>query len=215
MKNILILLFLLTSFGLMSQNPSTPDTTLRAPKADSASISPAPPSAPAVPAVPKTPRVRKDTRPFRDRIDADISTSYWANSQQSSFNASLLISYMFPKIVSIGAGPVYVYSHRKDADADLNGFGGQVFVQARLLKFFHLWTSYQGLKNQYITQITYNPVSYVRESGYVDSWYAGAGLNLRLGKRGGFSVSVLYDFLYNKGTSPYPNAWSYQFGFGL
>ncbi len=163
----------------------------------------------------QTARVRKDNRPLKDRILWDFSTTFWANRQQVLFNASILVSYKFPKIFSVGTGPVYVFSYRKDADVSLNGIGAQVFVKAQLLKFFYLWTSYQGLSNQYITEVNMNPVSFTWNRGYVDSWFAGAGINLRLGRRFGINVSAVYDFLYNSTDSPYTSAFVYQFGFSF
>lgn len=206
-----VLLFVI-SFSGFTQQPVQADTTTGTKKNDSI-VKPVVASQPQSVANQQKKHIRKDTRPLKDRIDWDFSTSFWASKQQAYFNASILVSYKFPKILSIGTGPVYVFSHRKDADVNLNGFGGQLFARAQLLKFFYLWTSYQGLSNQYLTDVKLDPVSYTWNRSYVDSWYAGAGVNVRFGRRFGVNLSVLYDFLYDKTQSPFYNDFIFQVGF--
>jgi hypothetical protein len=213
-KLILLVFFLIPAIYSHCQDPGKPDTTFIKTKSDSLQQPVQTTQATTAPKQ-QTAHVRKDNRPLRDRILWDFNTSFWANRQQVLFNASILVSYKFPKILSIGTGPVYVFSYRKDADVSLNGFGAQVVVKAQLLKFFYLWTSYQGLSNQYITEVTTNPVSFTWNRGYVDSWFAGAGVNLRLGRRFGINLSAVYDFLYNSTDSPYTSAFIYQFGFSF
>ena len=60
-----------------------------------------------------------------------------------------------------------------------------------------------------------SPVSFTWNNRYVDSWFIGAGFNIRLGRRFGINISALYDFLYNKSESPYYSAFIYQFGFSF
>jgi len=83
-------------------------------------------------------------------------------------------------------------------------------VKAQLLKFFYLWTEYQGIDNQYISD--WNPVTLSSE--YVDSWFIGAGVNIRPGKRLGINMSVLYDLLHGS-DSPYSGATTYRLGFSF
>ena len=208
---ILLCLIGLTGF---SQQPVVADSAKNHPKPDSVKqAAPVVKTAEAQRQQVKQPK--KDMRPLKDRIDVNFSTSFWASSWQAYFNASILVTYRFPKILSLGAGPLYVFSHRKDVEVNLNGFGGQVIARAQLLKFFYLWTSYQGISNQYLTDVKTNPVSYTWNRNYVDSWYAGAGVNIHLGRRFGFNFSVLYDFLYDPVQSPFHSNVSYQVGFGF
>ncbi|MCX6279710.1 MAG: hypothetical protein NT004_16700 [Bacteroidetes bacterium] len=215
MKRLTFLVaIIITCMTAHSQQPVRPDSTANLIKPDS--VKRAVETGQVQPVKKQhTAHVRKDTRPLKDRIDWDFNTSFWVNTQQVFFNASILISYKFPKTFSVGAGPVYVFTYRKDVEASLNGIGGQVFAKARLLKFFYLWTAYQGLSNQYLTEVTVSPVSFTWNHRYVDSWFVGAGFNIRLGRRFGINISALYDFLYDKSESPYYNAFIYQFGFSF
>jgi hypothetical protein len=158
----------------------------------------------------KIKKPRRDTRPLSQRIDFDINTSFWANTSQVFSEFSVLVSYRFPKILSVGAGPVYILNYDRQADKNLNGWGGKVFARAQLLRFFYLWTEYQGISNQFIAE--YNPI--VKKTEYVDSWFAGAGLTIRISRRSGFTFSVLYDILHGS-SSPYYSPVVYRVGFGF
>ena len=213
----LVFIFLILTTGLLSQNPVNTDTLTKkseAPRPDTLV------KATTVPAgqqqqvqqqkQAQKKTVRKDTRPLKDRIDIDLNTSFWINPSQVSGEISLLVSYRFPKILSIGTGPTYIFNYQRATEKNLNGLGGKVFVKAQLLKFFYLWTEYQGIDNQYISD--WNPVTL--SSGYVDSWFIGAGVNIRLGKRSGINMSVLYDLLHGS-DSPYSSATTYRLGFSF
>jgi hypothetical protein len=208
---LLITVFIFTIQGLVAQNPATPDTLVKKNiTITSDTVIKVEPVAPKQQEQPKQARVRKDTRPLKDRIDFDLNTSFWTNTRQVSGEISLLISYRFPKILSIGAGPTYIYNYQRDVDKNLNGWGGKVFAKAQLLKFFYVWTEYQGISNQYISD--WDPVTIDHE--YVDSWFVGAGLNIRLGRSSGINVSVLYDLLHGS-SSPYNSATTYRLGFSF
>lgn len=157
----------------------------------------------------------RDTRPISQRIDFDIYTSFWANSSSTFFEFSPVIAYKFPKIVSIGAGPTYVYNHDRINDVDLNGWGGKVFSRAQLTKWFYVYTEYQGINNQYISGINGTTLEVTKSKEYVDSWFLSLGLNIRLTKRHGINFQALYDVLYDENTSPYYGAWTYRIGFGF
>lgn len=211
-KTYIILLILLALVaGTFAQNTAATDTVIKKSEAVTTDTSHKQP-----PAVQKqqqqvsTPHVRKDTRPLKDRIDFDLNTSFWFNPSQVFGELSLLISYRFPKILSIGAGPTYIMNYQRNVERNLNGFGGKIFVRAQLLKFFYLWTEYQGIENQYITNL--NPLTFGKE--YVNSWFVGAGVNIRLGRRFGINMAVLYDILHGS-ASPYYSATTYRFGFSF
>ena len=213
MKRILFLfaLFLLTTMGIFAQTAATPDTLAKkkvAVYADTTvNVGPAVQKQQEQPA--KT-HVRRDTRPLKDRIKFDLNTSFWSNASVVSGQISLLVSYHFPKILSIGTGPTYLFNYNRGPNKNLNGWGGTVFARAQFLKFLYVWTEYQGIDNQYITN--WNPVTVGKE--YVDSWFVGAGCNIRLGTRSGINLAVLYDLLHGS-SSPYSSATTYRVGFSF
>ena len=189
MKTLFIALALLAAPILMNAQQPVTDTTKRV--ADTVKAVPAHTVQPVASATTTTttqPKQRKDTRPLKDRIDFNINTGFWANSGQATGELMVLVSYRFPKILSIGAGPTYVYSYQYNVSKSLSGYGGKIFARAQLLKFIYLWTEYQGLSNQYVSG--YNPVT--TDRAYSDSWFWGAGLNFF-----GINVSVMYDILHD------------------
>jgi hypothetical protein len=225
MKTILITTIFNFIFcaGILAQNPTIPDSLVKKQTSHPDSVPPAaqqvqqvqqnqPAQAPQQIAEqqPREKKPRKDTRPLSQRIDFDINTSFWANTNQVFSEFMVLVSYRFPKILSIGAGPTYILNYDRKADVNLNGWGGKLFVRAQLLRFFYVWTEYQGISNQYIA--AYDPI--VKEKDYVDSWFFGAGLNIRMGRRSGINFSVLYDVLHGS-SSPYYSPVIYRVGFGF
>ena len=217
MKNSpqLILIFLIMAGGLMAQNPITPDTLVK--KNETLrpdTIAKTKATVPTQQAQPAKTKVRKDTRPLKDRINFDLNTSFWINSSQVFGEISLLVSYRFPKILSIGTGPVYTFNYQRGDKKNLNGWGGKVFARAQLLKFFFLWTEYQGIDNQYRSGYDANNHA-IYSHAYVDSWFLGAGVNIRLGRRFGINMSVLYDVLYDKTYSAYYSPTVYRVGFSF
>jgi hypothetical protein len=156
-----------------------------------------------------------DSRPFFQRLDFDINTSFWINPSSTFFEFSPVVAYRFPKIISIGAGPAYIYNRDRKQEVNLSGWGGKVFSRARLTKWFYAYTEYQGINNQYISGINSSTNEVKKSKEYVDSWFLSLGVNLRISKRRGINMQALYDVLYNKATSPYFGAWTYRIGFGF
>ena len=210
----LIFSFLIFSLGLTAQLPKTTDSTAvkKAVSHTDTVAKQQPVSAPKQ-AVPDVKRVRKDTRPLKDRIDFDANTGFWVNTHQVLGQITLLVTYRFPKILSIGAGPTYIYNYQRGDKQNLNGWGGKIYSRAQLLKFFYLWTEYQGIDNQYISGRNADN-SPIRSHTYVGSWCVGAGLNIRLGRKAGINLSVMYDLL-QPSHSPYYNKTVFCFGFSL
>ncbi|MCX6304434.1 MAG: hypothetical protein NT040_05665 [Bacteroidetes bacterium] len=206
-----LFIFLWATPCLLAQNPAGPDTLLK--KSEGARIDSTVKTEAAATKQQEQPakaHVRRDTRPLKDRINFDLPASFWVNPSQIFGEISILVSYRFPKILSIGTGPTYIFNYQRGANKYLNGFGGKVFVKAQLLKFLYAFTEYQGINNQYISNWT--PVTVSKE--YTDSWFVGAGFNIRLGRRSGINMSVLYDLLHDS-HSPYNSATTYRFGFSF
>jgi hypothetical protein len=147
-----------------------------------------------------------DPRPILQRIDFDINTSFWINPSSTFFEFSPVVVYNFPRIISIGTGPAYIYNRDRIHQVNLSGWGGKVFSRAQLTKWFYAYTEYQGINNQYISGINSSTNEVTKSKEYVDSWFLSLGINLRISKRRGINMQALYDVLYNKETSPYYGA---------
>lgn len=158
---------------------------------------------------------QRDTRPISQKIDFDLSTSFWINPTSTFFEFSPVVAYKFPRIISIGAGPAYIYNRDRIRQINLSGWGGKVFSRAQLTRWFYAYTEYQGINNQYITGYNSTTNKVTKSKEFVDSWFLSLGINLRVTKRHGINLQALYDVLYNKSTSPYYGAWTYRIGFGF
>jgi|WetSurSiteA1Bulk_404760.scaffolds.fasta_scaffold05538_4 hypothetical protein len=162
-----------------------------------------------------TAQKHSDTRPISKRIGFDITTSFWINPSTTFFEFSPVVVYNFPRIISIGTGPAYIYNRDRISQVNLSGWGGKVFSRAQLTKWFYAYTEYQGINNQYISGINSSTNEVTKSKEYVDSWFLSLGVNIRITKRHGINMQALYDLLYNKETSPYYGAWTYRIGFGF
>jgi hypothetical protein len=156
-----------------------------------------------------------DTRPISQRIGFDITTSFWINPSSTFFEFSPVVVYYFPRIISIGTGPAYIYNRDRINQVNLSGWGGKVFSRAQLTRWFYAYTEYQGINNQYISGINSSTNEVTKSKEYVDSWFLSLGVNIRITKRHGINLQALYDVLYNRETSPYYGAWTYRVGFGF
>jgi hypothetical protein len=204
------------ALALKAQQPVTQDTTVvrEAPKSADTVNKSTESASPAIGKEPEVKRQRRDQRPWSQRIGFAFNTSFWANTSQVFAEINPLIYYRFPKILSIGTGPTYIFNYDRNSDKTLNGWGGKIVVRAQLLKFFYLWTEYQGIDNQFLVKNDLPDTGYHKEWEYVDSWFLGAGVSIRTGGRSGFSMSVLYDVLHSS-SSPYYSPVIYRVGFGF
>jgi hypothetical protein len=162
-----------------------------------------------------TAQKQADTRPISQRIGFDIATSFWINPSSTFFEFSPVVVYYFPRIISIGTGPTYIYNRDRINQVNLSGWGGKVFSRAQLTRWFYAYTEYQGINNQYISGINSSTNEVTKSKEYVDSWFLSLGINIRITKRHGINLQALYDVLYDRETSPYYGAWTYRIGFGF
>ena len=162
-----------------------------------------------------TVKKKGDTRPMSERIGFDINTSFWINVSSTFIEFSPVVFYKFPKVISIGAGPAYIYKRDRINKINLHGWGAKIFGRANFAKSLYAYTEYQGIGNQYISGIDLSTGKITKSKQYVDSWFLSLGVNMRIGKRHGINMQALYDVLFNKTASPYYGAWTYRIGFGF
>ena len=186
-----------------------PDSTQKPPAAtDTIQQAPPPPATP--PAEPP-----KEGRTFSEKFAIGLGTGFWFNSRTTYIEVSPSIAYLFPKRLTTGVGYRYIYQHDKKLNNDLHSHGPNVFARLDLLKRIYFWTEYEFLNNQYFVESNFSN-DYERETESTDSWFVGLGYQRSLGRkgRGGISVQVLYNTLYDQHhNSPYYSAWIYRIGY--
>lgn len=197
MKNqilaILILFSLNLSFGQTGDSLKT--------KSDSVSV------------VQNQPKSKKDTRPMKERIDFGFGTSFWITPSQTFIEVTPVLAYRFPKTLITGLGYRYIYRHDRVFDRDLNAYGPNVFARVNLIPKIYLWTQYEILNNEYLN--TSSVTDPTKSTITTNSWFAGLGFMKSVGRkgRGGISMQILYNFLYDKDDDLYYSPVTYQVGY--
>ncbi len=159
------------------------------------------------------PKTKKDTRPLKDRLDFGLGTGFWITPSQTYVEVAPLLAYRFPKVLVTGVGYRYIYRHDRYTNNDLNSYGPNIFARANLTKRIYLWTEYEYLNTQhYNGSYVNNEVS--RTTSHADSWFVGLGFIRQVGRRGGISMQLLYNILYERNQySPYYSAFTYRVGY--
>ena len=156
----------------------------------------------------KAPKQRRDTRPIKDRLAFGLGTGFWITPSQTYVEIAPMLAYRFPKTLTMGIGYRYIYRKSRLSDRDLNSYGPNFFARVNVTKRIYLWSEYEILQSQYVA----NDDS--RQTDVVDSWFLGLGYVRQVGRRGGISMQVLYNVLYEENPqSPYYSAFTYRIGY--
>lgn len=161
-----------------------------------------------------TAQTRRDTRPLKERISLGGSTAFWINLKTTHVEVSPLLAYHFPKILTTGAGYRYIFTRDRVYGKNLNTYGPNLFARAGLTKRIYLWSEWEYLRTEYALELASKEVTTRKDN--VDSFFAGAGYIRQIGKRGrgGISIQVLYNFLYDREDhSPYYSPVIYRIGY--
>lgn len=227
MKNVLCLLVFLSVIlpsCLFAQTPDSlarPADTLHTQPADMAPVpkpvytpppsTPAP--APAQPAAAAPAPTPKQGRSFSEKFAFGLGTGFWITPSTTYVEVAPMLAYRFPKRLITGAGYRYIYRHDRVIDRDLNSYGPNFFARLDLLKRVYLWSEYEILTSEYISD---REPEKGRQDDTVDSWFAGLGYVRTLGKkgRGGISMQLLYNILWkDDGINPYYSPLTYRVGY--
>jgi hypothetical protein len=162
----------------------------------------------------KSVKVQKDLRPIKDRLAFGLGTSFWINVNTTYFELAPMLAYRFPKTLTTGMGYRYIYRHDRIWGKDLDAYGPNFFARANLLKRLYFWTEYEILTSEYLYEVVGQDITTKKSTS--DSWFAGLGFVRSIGKkgRGGISLQVLYNFLYQRDDySPYYGPVTYRIGY--
>jgi hypothetical protein len=166
------------------------------------------------PVTKKETTVRRDNRPWNQRIAFGFGSGFWITPHETYLELAPVLAYRFPKRLITGVGYRYIYRHERVIGEDLNSWGPNVFARLGLLKRVYFWTEYEYLNTQYLNEVL--PDEYNTQTTHSDSWFAGLGYVRSLGRkgRGGISVQLLYNMLYNRDDfSPYYSPFTYRVGY--
>ncbi|MEJ1240237.1 hypothetical protein WBG78_19000 [Chryseolinea sp. T2] len=156
----------------------------------------------------------KDQRPVVKRISLGGSTGFWIQPSRTHLEITALLAYRFPKILTLGPGYRYIYTRNRIYGKNLNSYGPNFFARAQLTRRIYLWSEWEHLRTEYAVQLANSSVE--TQSDELNSFFLGAGYVRQLGRkgRGGISIQVLYNFLYNREeNSPYYSPVIYRIGY--
>jgi len=162
------------------------------------------------------PPPQENKRSFSEKFALGLGFGFWFNTRTSYFEIAPSVAYLFPKRLTTGIGYRYIYQHDKQLNNDLHSHGPNVFAKLDLLKRVYFWTEYEYLNNQYFVNVPGVDEEYSRETEGTESWFVGLGYQRSLGRKGkgGISVQVLYNILYDQDDhSPYYSSWIYRIGY--
>lgn len=157
---------------------------------------------------------KSDSRTFTERIRVGGATGFWINTKQAHLDLAALVAYDLTRMLTTGVGYRYIYTRNLVYGKDLNSWGPNLFIRASLTRRIYLWSEWEHLNTQYITQAAGNTLT-TSETG-LNSFFAGVGYIRQIGRkgRGGLSFQVLYNFLYDKeAQSPYYSPVTYRVGY--
>ena len=108
---------------------------------------------------------------------------------------------------SVGMTLLYRYRN-DDRIGSSNDWGGSLFARYRLTSAFYLEGDYEYLDHEYRSGTS-------SERRRYQSLLAGGGMVTPLGANTAMYMSVLYNFSYEEGDSPYGDPWIVRFGLSV
>ncbi|MDJ1505202.1 hypothetical protein [Xanthocytophaga agilis] len=139
-------------------------------------------------------------------------------------NASPLLGYKFTDNLVAGLGPTYIYNNEglvspavtskpsSSKPGPMHVYGGRVFVARRLYKPLFLQAETEALNYPYYDDRE------DKKRDWVVNPLAGISLNMNMGGKSFFQITVLYNFTYNNNAfnkQLYNSPWIFRLGAGL
>lgn len=125
-------------------------------------------------------------------------------------DASPTLAYNLSRKFRVGVGANYRYSFFKTNDSSTQVYGGNAFMQFQPIPWFFMSGEYEVLNVANPEAGENTPARIWQQSPLL-----GAGIRFRLLRLLHINVSLMRDFNYQKGISPYPSPWRFRMGFSL
>ena len=149
---------------------------------------------------------------FLERVYVGGGGGFSAGSNYTAINVSPRVGYMFTNRFSSGIGVIYQYINYKNVDLKTHNYGGSIFSRFNVTPQFFLHTEYEGLNYE-----TFSLVGGETRTSriYSPSLFLGGGYFQPFGSRGGVSIMLLYNLIYDQDKSSYPQPYVVRVGFSL
>lgn len=131
----------------------------------------------------------------------------------TNISISPQVGYKITPRLSAGVGVSYQYVGFRTIDASLSNYGWSVFSRFNITQQFFAYTEFEDLQFEYFTS---NTAEQKARLGY-NSLLIGAGYTEAITDRASFSISALYNLLYDLADpiQPYNSPWQIRAGIGL
>ena len=130
----------------------------------------------------------------------------------TAISASPLVGYKITDSFSAGIGLTYQYIKYKNPDAQFNNFGGSLFSRYQFTDKYFSHIEFERLSFEY-------PTGFLTPDGDIESrrstnnaFFVGGGYREAISRSASFSLTVLYDLLYDEELSPYASPLSIRAG---
>lgn len=157
-------------------------------------------------------------------IDADADYNFWdriyvgggggfsAGSNFTSINVSPTVGYMFTNRFSSGIGIIYQFINYKNIDLKTHNYGGSVFSRFNVTPQFFVHGEYEVLNYETFSLVG-GEIRTTRDTS--PALFLGGGYFQPFGSRGGVSITLLYNLIYEQDNSPYPRPYVVRVGFSF
>lgn len=132
----------------------------------------------------------------------------------TSISASPLVGYKLTNEFSVGVRATYQYIKYKDLNAQFNNFGGSLFSRYQVTNNYFAHIEYEQLSFEYPTGIS--PDGEIEsERATNDAFFVGGGFSEPISRSASFTVTILYDLLYDDELSPYASPLNIRAGMAI
>ncbi|MEM9339536.1 MAG: hypothetical protein AAGA66_12455 [Bacteroidota bacterium] len=149
---------------------------------------------------------------FTDKVFYGGGFGFSSGAASTNVGLSPFVGYRITQRLLAGFGINYQYVRFKRANTSISNYGWNVFTRYNLARQFFIQTEFEQLNFEFFTGSNEQT-----ERDLYNAMYVGAGYSESLGGRAAFSVSALYNVLYNAADDPQPynSPWLIRAGLGV
>ncbi len=148
-----------------------------------------------------------------DRIYFGGGVGFSSGSNTTNLSLSPQVGYKITERLSAGIGLTYQYVKFRLVSSSINNYGWSVFTRCTITQQFFAYSEFENLQFEYFTSIS--PERTERDT--YNSLLMGGGYSESISGRTSFSMSVLYNVLYDPSDpiQPYNSPWVIRAGLGI